>query len=92
MTTLPITYGPLPSPAPLAALRELRTPLDALTASLGFLTLVSMIFWIWMLVDCVRNETPNKRTGWAILIAVLHVIGAFAYYFGRRKTRLMEAR
>ena len=46
-------------------------------------------FWIWMLVDCVKFETPkgNARTMWSIVIAVTHVIGALIYFFFRKVPR-----
>lgn len=47
------------------------------------------IFWIWVLVDCVRNESDdgNKRVVWAVVIAVTHGIGALIYLIVRRPRR-----
>lgn len=61
-------------------------------AAAGLLTLAGVVFWIWMLADCLRHEEASRRAGWAILIAVLHVVGALAYFFGHRRSRLAEAR
>ncbi len=47
-------------------------------------------FWVWMLVDCVRNPglTDTERLIWAIVICLAHFIGALIYYFaGRRPDR-----
>lgn len=50
-------------------------------------------FWIWMLVDCIRNEPPGKtgRLIWIVFIAATHWIGATAYFFFRRRSRTAPA-
>ncbi len=40
-------------------------------------------FWIWMLVDCVRNNTLRHKWGWFIFILFMHVVGAAVYFFTR---------
>jgi hypothetical protein len=49
-------------------------------------------FWLWMLVDCIRNELPGsrKKLAWTVFIAVFGVFGAFCYNVGRRKKRIRE--
>ncbi len=45
------------------------------------------VFWIWMLVDAIRNDTLQgwHRVLWAVLIWFTHIIGAAIYFFfGRR--------
>lgn len=39
-------------------------------------------FWIWMLIDCVRNRylKDDARVVWALVIFFTHLIGAFVYY------------
>lgn len=54
--------------------------------------LLFMIFWIWMLVDCIRN--PQLRGGakviWLLVIFFLHWIGALIYFFaGRTRSQAM---
>jgi hypothetical protein len=46
-------------------------------------------FWVWMLVDCVRNKrfTPADRKFWAILLVVLRPVGALLYYFKQYRPR-----
>ena len=47
-------------------------------------------FWVWMLVDCVRNPrlTDTERIIWAIVICFAHFVGALIYFFaGRRPVR-----
>jgi hypothetical protein len=51
--------------------------------SLGIL---GTIFWIWMLIDCVKNngiETTEKVV-WVVVIALTHFIGALIYFFAAR--------
>jgi hypothetical protein len=50
-------------------------------------------FWIWMLVDCAKNEPRdgNDRIVWVIVIALTHLLGATVYYFARRPERMREA-
>jgi len=51
------------------------------------------VFWIWMLVDCAKNEPRegNDRIVWVIVIALTHLLGATIYYFARRPERMREA-
>jgi hypothetical protein len=61
----------------------------------GFMVLVSLAalaFWIWMLIDCIKNESDegNKKVIWAVLIVVFGVLGAFIYNIGRRPQRIRE--
>jgi hypothetical protein len=54
----------------------------------GFLAILCCVFWIWMLVDCIRNErlSGNERLAWALVIFFLHVVGALIYFLlGRKK-------
>ena len=47
------------------------------------------VFWIWMLVDCIKNPrlTGNERVIWALVILFLHGIGALIYLLvGRNKS------
>jgi len=46
-------------------------------------------FWIYALVDCVKNEpeTGNERLVWILVIALAGWIGALVYWFVRRPQR-----
>ena len=48
-----------------------------------------MVFWIWMLVDCLTNEPSegNDKIVWVLVIVFTNWIGAFLYLFIRRPTR-----
>lgn len=51
------------------------------------------VFWIWMLVDCAKNEPRkgNDRIVWVLVIALTHLLGALIYYFARRPERMRQA-
>lgn len=50
------------------------------------------VFWIWMLIDCAKNEprNGNDRIVWVLVIALTHLLGALIYYFARRPERMRE--
>jgi len=50
------------------------------------LSLAMMAFWIWMLVDCVKNQglDQTERVVWVVVIAITHFIGAAIYFFAAR--------
>jgi hypothetical protein len=49
--------------------------------SYGFLGILAIAFWIWMLIDCIRNE-PERYWVWIILM--LSFLGAVIYFVARR--------
>lgn len=51
--------------------------------------LISLAFWIWMLIDCITKETDegNNRLIWVLVIVLTGAIGALIYYFVRRQKR-----
>jgi len=56
---------------------------------LGAALLLMLGFWIWMLVDCLFNETDKSeaRFKWALGICLGNVIGATIYLFVRKLPR-----
>ena len=55
------------------------------TVSLGIFA-----FWLWMLVDCIKNEPSegNDKIIWVLVIVLLHGLGALIYLLARRPTRI----
>ncbi len=53
------------------------------------LGLALLIFWLWMLIDCLRNEPSdgNDKIVWVLVIIFTNWIGALIYYFVRRPER-----
>jgi membrane-anchored glycerophosphoryl diester phosphodiesterase (GDPDase) len=46
------------------------------------------LFWVWMLVDCLANQSEDKLV-WFLVIFFLNLLGAFLYYLLARKKRLV---
>lgn len=46
--------------------------------------LVLGVFWIWMLIDCIKREFDNKAL-WIIIIVLIGVLGAIIYYFAIKR-------
>lgn len=56
----------------------------------SLLGLIIMIFWIWMLVDCVRNPrlSGGAKIAWLLVVFFLSWVGALIYFFlGRMRNR-----
>jgi len=47
------------------------------------------VFWIWMLVDCLRREPPDslEKLTWALVILLATIVGAVVYYVIRKLPR-----
>jgi uncharacterized membrane protein len=49
------------------------------------------IFWIWMVIDCVRNEDEKEeRTSWFIVLMLMNIFIAPIYYFRAYRPRQIE--
>jgi len=46
-------------------------------------SILTTIFWIWMLIHCARNSTLRHKAWWILFILFLHSIGAIVYFFAR---------
>lgn len=46
-------------------------------------TILTTIFWIWMLVDCLfsKKQGGGIKIGWFIFILLTHIVGAVIYFF-----------
>jgi hypothetical protein len=55
----------------------------------GLFGLVALAFFIWMIVDCARNETNtgNTKLIW-ILVIIFVPFGALVYFFVRKIKRM----
>jgi len=53
------------------------------------LLVIALVFWLWMLVDCLTRPDRkflnkgknNERLIWVIVVVFLNFIGALLYYF-----------
>lgn len=41
------------------------------------------VFWVWMLVDCLKKNFKNNidKLVWVIVLLFTNILGAFLYYF-----------
>ncbi|MFW6150646.1 MAG: PLDc N-terminal domain-containing protein [Chloroflexota bacterium] len=62
------------------------------TLVIGAVTVAALIFWVWVLSDCLLKETKEgtEKLVWAVVIVFTFLIGAGIYYFGRRERRMAE--
>ena len=61
-----------------------------LMALLFLFLAVTFIFWLWMLIDVIRNEKGNDLVAWFLVIFFFQLVGALIYYFVRKKNRKKE--
>jgi hypothetical protein len=55
----------------------------------GCLAAAAFVFWIWMLVDAIKNRslTDTEKIVWVLVVIFLHFLGALIYFFvGRERT------
>jgi len=58
------------------------------------LCLLAFVFWIVMLIDCIRsrNISSNEKIAWVVVIALTHFLGALIYFFaGRNRSNVTTA-
>jgi hypothetical protein len=49
------------------------------------LAIVTSVFWLWMLIDCLTSSLPAaEKLIWALVIIFLHFLGALIYFFVAR--------
>ncbi len=51
------------------------------------LAMVSLVFWVMMLVDVAKNEKDNDLIIWLLVLFFFGVIGAIVYYFAKKLPR-----
>jgi hypothetical protein len=57
-------------------------PVELLVVLFGMgLGVLAFAFWIWMLVDCIRNRGlgADEKLIWVLVIALTHFVGALIY-------------
>jgi hypothetical protein len=60
-------------------------------AAIAFLlAIVTTVFWIWMLIDCLMNPRlqSTEKLVWVLVILFLHVLGAIIYFIIGRQQRI----
>ena len=57
------------------------------------ISLAGLVFWVWMLIDCLTQEPEesNEKWLWALVIIFVEpLIGALIYYLLRRPERIRQ--
>ncbi len=49
----------------------------------GGLGLIGLLFYIWMIVECVRRERGTERLLWLLLVVLVPDIGSLIYFLVR---------
>lgn len=59
----------------------------ALLLFISVLVLLSFVFWVWMLIDAIKNPglSSTERIVWVLVIVFLHLLGAIIYFFAGRQ-------
>jgi len=62
------------------------------TVLAALLSLATIIFWGWMLVDCLSNEPRegNDKVIWLLVLILVPFLGCLVYFFVRRPQRIAE--
>lgn len=57
------------------------------TLLFSIIAIVGFIFWIIMIVDCLKREfdIPTEKVTWILVLLLLNIIGAVFYWFIGRK-------
>lgn len=51
--------------------------------------LAGFAFWVWMILDCITQETdPTNKIAWLLVILLVGIIGAPLYFFVRKLPRV----
>jgi hypothetical protein len=55
----------------------------------GLLGLLAFIFWVWMLVDAIKNPglSGNQRIVWVLVIIFVPCLGPLIYFLAGRSSR-----
>ncbi len=57
------------------------------------LVIFTVVFWLWMLVDCLQRKKFEDKLVWVLVILFLNVLGSILYYFiAKEKTQAKKSR
>ena len=51
--------------------------------------LISFVFWLWMLIDCIQNKnlSSNEKILWVLVVILLYALGGLIYFaLGRKQS------
>jgi hypothetical protein len=55
----------------------------------GLVSLLAFVFWLWMLVECVRRKdmTDNQKLVWVLVLVLVNCIGSIVYFFASDRSK-----
>ena len=53
-------------------------------AVFGLIGILGFVFWLWMLLDAIRNEEEDRLL-WVLVIVLVNFLGAVIYYFAEKR-------
>jgi len=68
---------------------QISPVLWAIPIVMGIIGLLFFVFWLWMLIDAIKNEKENKLV-WVLVILFLNLLGALIYYFAAKRKRIAK--
>jgi uncharacterized membrane protein YphA (DoxX/SURF4 family) len=48
---------------------------------ISVLVIFCIVFWFWMLIDCLQRKKFEDKLIWVLILVFLNLIGAILYYF-----------
>lgn len=45
------------------------------------LAILVVVFWLWMLIDCLQRKKFEDKLIWVLVLIFLNILGAILYYF-----------
>jgi uncharacterized membrane protein YphA (DoxX/SURF4 family) len=71
------------NPIPILALLPLGATLfgAVFLAFWVIIAILAVVFWLWMLIDCLMRDKFQDKLVWILVLVFLHIIGAIIYYF-----------
>ncbi len=62
-------------------------PLAAAGGALLIVAVIAVVFWLWMLIDCLQRpdknfpaKGSNDKLIWAVVLLLTNILGAILYY------------
>ena len=73
-------------------IQELFRYVIAIHVVFMILSLAVTAFWIWMIIDCAKNELleGHNKTVWILIVILTGWIGALIYFFVERPKKAAE--
>ncbi len=50
---------------------------------------VAFVFWLWMLIECLRRKdlSDGEKIAWTVVIVLVSCLGSIIYFFASRRSQ-----